>query len=103
MNRGNYVISPCFPAYPPIKNPRGLWWASKEKRRTQQENRMGAKWVLREKQRSRKRRAYQAERRQLSKVITYGIPENCSVDLLFTILLKVILKKMNIYISIKII
>jgi len=24
---------------------------------------------------------YQAERRQLSKVITYGMPENCSVDL----------------------
>ena len=35
---------------------------------------------------------YQAERRQLSKVITYGMPENCSVDLVFIILQNVILQ-----------
>ena len=35
---------------------------------------------------------YQKERRQLSKVITYGMPENCSVDLLFIILQNVILQ-----------
>ena len=35
---------------------------------------------------------YQAERRQLSKVIVYGMPENCSVDLLFIILQNVILQ-----------
>ena len=29
---------------------------------------------------------YQKERRRLSKVITYGMPENWSVDLLFKIL-----------------
>lgn len=42
-------------------------------------------------------RPYQAERRQLRRVITYGIPENCSVDLLFMILLNVIVgdKKRN--------
>jgi len=34
---------------------------------------------------------YQAERRQLSKVITYGMPEKSSVDLFHMILLKVIL------------
>jgi hypothetical protein len=37
------------------------------------------------------RSTHQAERRQLSKVITYGMPENCSVDLLLMILLNVIL------------
>jgi len=44
-----------------------------------------------------KGRPYQAERRQLSMVITYGMPENCSVDLCHMILLKVIIgaKKRN--------
>lgn len=44
-----------------------------------------------------KGRPYQKERRQLSKVITYGMPENCSVDLLFIILQNVIIgaKKRN--------
>ena len=35
---------------------------------------------------------YQAEKRQLSKVIAYGMPKNCSVDLLFIILQNVILQ-----------
>ena len=39
-----------------------------------------------------KQESYQAERRQLSKVITYGMPENFSVDLCCIILLNVILK-----------
>lgn len=34
---------------------------------------------------------YQAERRQLSKVMTYGMPENCSVLLFCMILLNVML------------
>ncbi|GER47845.1 AGC (cAMP-dependent [Striga asiatica] len=37
------------------------------------------------------RKFYQAESKQLSRVMTYGTPENCSVDLFFMILLKVIL------------
>lgn len=36
---------------------------------------------------------HQAERRQFSSVITYGMPENFSVDLFTTILLNVILYK----------
>jgi hypothetical protein len=43
------------------------------------------------KKKLKKGEGYQAERRQLSKVITYGMPENCSVDLCHMILLKVIL------------
>jgi len=37
---------------------------------------------------------YQAERRLLSKVMTYGMPENCSVDLFLKILLNVRLPEM---------
>jgi len=40
--------------------------------------------------------AHQAERRQLSSVITYGMPENFSVDLLTIILLNVILYKIQL-------
>lgn len=36
--------------------------------------------------------AYQQQRRQLSRVITYGTPENCAVERLRTILLNVILQ-----------
>lgn len=43
-----------------------------------------------------KREAHQAERRQLSSVITYGMLENFSVDLLIIILLNVILYKPQI-------
>lgn len=44
-----------------------------------------------------KGRPYQAERRQLSKVMTYGMPENCSVLLFCMILLNVMMgaKKRN--------
>jgi hypothetical protein len=42
-------------------------------------------------------RPYQAERRQLSRVMTYGTPENCSVEFDLIILLNVIVgaKKRN--------
>lgn len=36
-------------------------------------------------------RTYQAESKQLSKVMTYGMPENFSVDLFFIILTNIIL------------
>lgn len=38
-----------------------------------------------------KSQKYQAESKQFNKVMTYGTPENCSVDLFSTILLNVIL------------